>query len=104
MRIFSSADLHLGVERQGDESVWRMARYLNRVGAQDDVLTLNGDLGTEDRTVNACLEMFSRFPGIKLVVPGNHDIWVTEKECVVFISIFWIFFWFSSYFYTEGFD
>ena len=80
MRIFATSDLHLDVDIRGDRAVKAMARHLLDIGTPDDILMLLGDLATSDQNIAQCLSYFSAFPGKKLVVAGNHDIWAFPEE------------------------
>src|SRR3989339_1149208 len=80
MRVFITSDPHLGVNNRGDRAVKEMASYLQKIGTSQDVLMILGDLATCDFGVSQCLGYFSCFPGKKLAVAGNHDIWVYSEE------------------------
>ena len=75
MRVLIASDLHYGVSRDGTTSIRILADHVVRHGA--DVLVLVGDLATGPETLSACLQLFEDFEGIKLAVPGNHDIWLS---------------------------
>lgn len=73
--IFATSDLHYGMRPDGDAVTRRLAAHLK--GARStDVLLLAGDLGVNDETITECLALFRDFPGAKLAIPGNHDVWV----------------------------
>jgi len=80
MRVFATSDLHLGTDRRGDRAVRALVRYLQDIGTPKDVLMILGDLGTSNSDIARCLNYFASFPGNKLAVAGNHDIWVTPEE------------------------
>lgn len=76
MRISVFADLHYPVSlkdpKELDSQPWREA----------DVLALAGDMVNNfnsDRLA-AVLDYFSSFPGEKLFIAGNHEIWTTEGD------------------------
>ena len=74
MRILATADLHYDVWRSR-EPTRRLARELLAVGG--DVLILAGDTaGRQIEDFRRCLELFADFSGPKLLVPGNHCVWV----------------------------
>lgn len=73
--IFATSDLHYGVCPDGNAATRRLAAHL-RGARSSDVLLLAGDLGVGDETITECLALFRDFPGVKLAVPGNHDVWV----------------------------
>jgi predicted phosphohydrolase len=67
-----TADLHWG-HRLATEPTRLLVEYLRT--RLPDVLVLAGDIGTgilfED-----CLKLFADLPSRKVLVPGNHDLWV----------------------------
>jgi predicted phosphohydrolase len=76
MRILVTSDLHYGVGKRGDAAVRALADWV--VAARADVLIVNGDIGADLASLTACLELFRRFDGVKLAVPGNHDVWLVD--------------------------
>jgi 3',5'-cyclic AMP phosphodiesterase CpdA len=74
MRLLVTADLHFNHPRSrplAEDLIERM----NRAGG--DVLLLVGDTAVADGdALEQCLARF-RFPGAKLFVPGNHELWTT---------------------------
>ncbi|MCI0643111.1 MAG: metallophosphoesterase [Gemmataceae bacterium] len=77
MRIAITADLHWGQRREGDEATRALVESLR--DRPPDLLLLGGDLGTQNH-FRACLDLFRGFTCPKALVPGNHDIWVTEND------------------------
>src|SRR6516165_6731968 len=77
MRIAITADLHFGHHRFGDEAARLMHEELQR--QHPDLLLLGGDIGS-DKHFDECLAFFRDLPCPKALVPGNHDIWVTEQD------------------------
>ena len=76
MRILASSDLHYNIPRSQEPTRELAKQVINRQG---DVLILAGDIAGVDITLFAeALELFSGFKGIKLLVPGNHDLWVNN--------------------------
>lgn len=86
MRVFAIADLHLEggtgktMDRFGEQ--WRdhdrkIFGAWERIGREDDVLILAGDLTWAMRLEDARsdLDRVGRMKGRKLVVRGNHDYW-----------------------------
>ncbi len=74
MKIVALADLHYNISRCR-EHVQAQARTVCKNGA--DVLLIAGDTASTDlQFFEEALELFKTFPGRKLLVPGNHDIWV----------------------------
>jgi predicted phosphohydrolase len=74
LKVIALADLHYNIPRCR-EQVQTQASAVCRRGA--DVLVIAGDTAsTEIHFFKDALELFKSFPGRKLLVPGNHDIWV----------------------------
>ena len=80
MRVFSTSDLHYGATPQGDAATRALAAHVVAAGRPDDVLILVGDHAVTDEGIVACLKLFSGFPGERLAVAGNHDVWVHSGE------------------------
>lgn len=80
MRIYITSDLHLGVDAKGDKIVEKLAQYVSQIGTKDDVLLIAGDIGSDDVSIANCLQLFRSFPGKKLAIAGNHDIWVARRR------------------------
>src|SRR6266545_2471059 len=76
LRIAVTADLHWGHQSRGVEATRLLVSYLE--GHPPDVLILAGDIGT-GVLFGDCLAQFARLPCRKVLVPGNHDIWVTDE-------------------------
>lgn len=74
MDILVTSDLHYGATRSGDACVRALAERACAESA--DVLVLAGDLAEGEEALSACLALFASFPGAKLAVPGNHDVWL----------------------------
>ncbi len=78
MRIAITADLHWGGARgRGDAATRRLAAFLH--DRPPDLLILAGDIGAGD-DFGPCLELFADLSCRKALVPGNHDIWVTDSD------------------------
>jgi predicted phosphohydrolase len=75
--IAVTADLHFGHHQRGDEAVRLLADFVR--GQPPDLLLLGGDVGTA-ANFDACLSLFDGLPGVKGLVPGNHDIWVQRDD------------------------
>ncbi len=74
MRVLATGDLHYDIARsQG--STEETARLVCSSGA--DVFLLLGDVAGRDlESMHRALDLFDGFPGLKLLVAGNHDLWV----------------------------
>ncbi len=78
MRVYLTSDLHFGLSERGDKATRVLAEEIERSATSDDVFILAGDLANDDATFFKCLSLFSHFPGRKLAIAGNHDVWVEE--------------------------
>lgn len=77
--IYATSDLHYGISPIGDEAVRALASGLS--GARpDDVLLVGGDISVDDEGIAECLELFRDFPGHKLAIAGNHDVWMVSDD------------------------
>ncbi len=76
LSIAVTADLHWGHRRGGDET--RLLADFVRAHPPD-VLILAGDIGTGPMFAE-CLGLFADLPSRKVLVPGNHDIWVRPDD------------------------
>jgi predicted phosphohydrolase len=73
-RLLVTADLHFGLCPAGDACTLRLAEHVHRSGA--DAFAIAGDVADADtESFRACLDLFAQFKGLKLLVPGNHDLW-----------------------------
>lgn len=74
MRILATADLHYNVPRSRhlvDQLVPRM------LADRPHAIMLLGDLaGADLAMLDECLDLFANFEGPKMLVGGNHDLWV----------------------------
>ncbi len=77
LRLAVTADLHWGHGPRGDQATLALRDFLR--AEPPDLLLLGGDQGTQNHFAE-CLELFADLPGRKALVPGNHDLWVEEKD------------------------
>ena len=78
-RLLAAADLHFSLNPDGDECTRRLAQRV--CGSQADAFIIAGDVGDGGvENVRKCLQMFDAFAGLKLMVPGNHDLWTTSGD------------------------
>ena len=78
VQILATADLHYNIARSRIPTE-ELARRICRTPA--DVLVLVGDsAGTDTRILYDCLSLFHDFPGLRLLVPGNHCLWCQVGE------------------------
>jgi len=78
VRILSTADLHYDIARSRIPSE-RLARRACQLGGEAIVL-LGDTAGADPGPLRECLRLFGRFPGRKLLVAGNHDLWCRPGE------------------------
>ncbi len=76
MKLAITADLHWG-HRKGNEPTRQLAARLQQ--QPPDILLIAGDIGT-GIMFEQCLQLFADLPCLKALVPGNHDIWVSQEE------------------------
>lgn len=77
MRLAITADLHWGHGQRGDDATRALADFLRH--HPPDAFLLGGDVGTGDHFAS-CLELFQALPCPKMLVPGNHDLWVADND------------------------
>src|SRR5689334_20338116 len=78
IRIAVTADLHWGTRHAaGREATLALAEHLMQ--NPPDLLILAGDIGAGDEFAG-CLDLFDALPGVKALIPGNHDVWVLPDD------------------------
>jgi predicted phosphohydrolase len=78
LKVIALADLHYNIARCRKQ-VQEQARAVCERGA--DVLVIAGDTASTDlKHFEDALALFKHFMGRKLLVAGNHDIWVPAAE------------------------
>jgi len=77
LRLAITADLHWGIRPAGDEATRLLVSSLE--ADPPDILVIAGDIGA-DEDFGPCLELFAQLPARKVLVPGNHDIWVRAGD------------------------
>ena len=83
MRILLTADLHYNHPRSRPLAD-TLIDDMNRAGG--DVLVLIGDTAThEGDLLEQCLSRF-KFPGPKLIVAGNHELWTLGDDSYALFS------------------
>jgi len=79
MRILATSDLHYNIKRSKEPARDVARRVVNRGG---DIFILAGDIaGVDSEHFLRGLELFSGFTAKKLLVAGNHDLWIKPGEC-----------------------
>jgi 3',5'-cyclic AMP phosphodiesterase CpdA len=77
VRIAVTADLHWGINEAGDAATRRLIGELYT--DRPDLVIIAGDVGAGDEFEPA-LALFDGLDCRKALVPGNHDVWVTEDD------------------------
>lgn len=77
MRIAVTADTHWGIHAAGDAATRLLVADL--LSDPPDLLLLAGDQGAGVEFQHA-LALFDGLDCTKALVPGNHDVWVTESD------------------------
>lgn len=75
MRLAVASDLHWGLDPAGDRATRDLVRYVEELAP--DVFAIAGDVG-EGEHFSRCLDLFQDLTCLKLVVPGNHDLWTRD--------------------------
>src|SRR5438067_12658517 len=77
LTIALTADLHWGIRPAGDAATRQLVADL--AAAPPDVLVVAGDVGA-GADFERCLQLFANLPSRKVLIPGNHDIWVEGDD------------------------
>lgn len=78
-KLLATADLHLTLYPEGDTSAFELARHVCESDA--DAFIIAGDVADMSLgSIASCLRLFEGFEGLKLLVPGNHDLWVRSGD------------------------
>jgi predicted phosphohydrolase len=76
LKLLFTADLHWGIAKG---MAANNALYEAIKENTPDVLVLAGDIGHAEN-FDVCLDKFASLNCIKVLVPGNHDIWVSNDD------------------------
>jgi predicted phosphohydrolase len=77
LRLAFTADLHWGSHARGDDATRQLVDFLAM--HLPDAVVIAGDVGSGQYFAE-CLALFDRLSCHKLLVPGNHDIWVVQDD------------------------
>lgn len=77
LRLAITADLHWGTHENGDDATRLLLAFLRN--QPPDLLILAGDVGAGVH-FDECLAQFDDLSCRKALVPGNHDIWVSDND------------------------
>ncbi|MCK4602873.1 MAG: hypothetical protein KAU28_10435, partial [Phycisphaerae bacterium] len=76
-----TADLHYDLRRSRAPARRAAEEICADRGRGPAVLVLIGDIAGADLSIlRECLQLFRRFDGLKLLVPGNHCLWCRDGE------------------------
>lgn len=80
MKVFFTADLHWDVCKEPQRVMTEVAKKV--IESKADVLLIGGDTATglNKEEFTLCLNYFKEFNCPKLIVAGNHDLWVHPGE------------------------
>jgi len=80
-RFAFTSDLHVDSSTENRDFVVSLCQAVQRV--EPDVLILGGDIAGNLDDFNWTLRQFAHLPAVKVVVPGNHDIWIESKRALL---------------------
>ena len=75
MRIFALSDIHVDFQ---ENAAW--VQNLSNTDYLDDVIILAGDVSDVESRLRRCLVVLAQKFSQVFFIPGNHDIWIGEKE------------------------
>lgn len=81
IRIAYTSDLHVDYSNENRELVARLNEAA--VAAKPDVLIIGGDIAASPSDFGWALGCFAELKCRKLVVAGNHDIWIESKSDIL---------------------
>jgi predicted phosphohydrolase len=78
MKIAYTSDLHTDITKNNGEIVSFLTRRIREV--EPDVFIIGGDVANSLDGLNSALSQFKDLSCLKIMVPGNHDIWIESKS------------------------
>ncbi len=81
VKIGYTSDLHVDYSAENRELVSRLAEAADK--AKPDVLIIGGDIAASPTDFEWALGCFAELKCRKLVVAGNHDIWIESKTDIL---------------------
>jgi 3',5'-cyclic AMP phosphodiesterase CpdA len=78
MRVAFTSDLHIDITAHNRKLLPYLADEIERLSP--DALVLAGDIANTLLGWEFALQAFGRLGIMKLIVPGNHDIWIESKR------------------------
>jgi predicted phosphohydrolase len=77
--VLATADLHWQLYPTGDACTLDLRDYV--CSSDADAFVIAGDVADRDPAeFKECLLLFKAFDGLKMVVPGNHDLWTENGD------------------------
>jgi hypothetical protein len=80
MRIAFTSDVHADVTRRNGQLLPLLARAVDALAP--DVFVLAGDTANTLPALDEALAAFEAVPARKLLVPGNHDVWIDSRNAL----------------------
>lgn len=80
-RIVFVSDLHVDSSVANREFVPALRDAV--LAASPDVFMMGGDIAGNLEDFNWTLRQFANLPALKVMVPGNHDIWIESKRALL---------------------
>lgn len=80
MRVAFTSDLHIDITSQNRRLLPNLLDRIEEL--RPDVFVLAGDLGNDLGAWRETLRQFQSLSMPKLVVPGNHDVWLESKRAL----------------------
>jgi len=78
-RLLATSDLHFHLHPEGDAATAELAAFVCE--SDCDAFAIAGDVGgAHPKDFEQCLQLFAGFKGLKLLVPGNHDLWTSTGD------------------------
>ena len=78
MKIAYTSDIHVDMSEANHGLIDALIDRL--VSVKPDVFIIAGDISQSLEKIAETLDRFSKAPGRKMLVPGNHDIWIDSKS------------------------
>ena len=80
MRVAFTSDLHIDITTQNRRLLPYLVEEIERIAP--DALVLAGDIANTLAGWGTALEAFQRLMIPKLIIPGNHDVWIESKRAL----------------------
>ncbi len=77
MKIAFTSDIHYDISPRNRDFTAHLAAALERL--RPDVFVIAGDLSPEPKGLEDALSLFAELPCEKVMVAGNHDLWVSRN-------------------------